>query len=100
MTNPTTPGVAELLDACPFCGRELGDDLIDVLYPSGTRWSDSSDEGGVRFYGTSGKGQCWQIVCAPSAGGCGAEMHADSREEVVAKWNRRAIAQRGGKGDA
>lgn len=85
-----------MLRECPFCGMRPPKDLIDTLYPSGTGWktltlSDGEsfrtyhrhDEGGL-------EGQCYQIWCNTTYGGCGAEMHGDSVEEVVEKWNTRA----------
>jgi hypothetical protein len=35
-------------------------------------------------------GQVWELGCLEHEGGCGATMTGDSREEVLAKWNRRA----------
>ena len=37
-------------------------------------------------------GQVWELGCLEHEGGCGATMTGDSREEVLAKWNRRAGA--------
>jgi hypothetical protein len=37
-----------------------------------------------------GDGICYEMHCSVQAGGCGAEMHGDSKEEVLSKWNTRA----------
>ena len=91
MTSPLKP--------CPFCGWEPpwddDDMMLDVLYPSGSWWFET-DIGGkkVRAYRgrrdrQQGDQQCWSMNCTENMGGCGANIDADSREEVIAKWNRR-----------
>lgn len=86
-----TDKTMELLP-CPFCGHAVPDDLTDTLYPSGIYWRPLK---GYRQYVSHrdrkpDDRQCWQIVCNTIYGGCSAEMHADSKEEVVSKWNTRA----------
>jgi len=83
---------------CPFCGMSAPDDLIDTLYPSGTyrRY----DIRGFHHYVSmkdrkAGDEPCWEMNCTENMGGCGAEMHANSRAEVIAKWNTRAAASIG-----
>lgn len=68
----------------------MGDD--DTLYPNGSGWIDD-DEIGLRSYHRMTAvpyGQwCWTMHCPTPAGGCGAEITGDSRDEALAKWNRR-----------
>ena len=77
---------------CPFCGWTADPtDLIDVVYPSGTMWR---EVGGYRTYlhyqdRQEGDNFCFVVVCNQSMGGCSAEIHGDSKEEAIAKWNRR-----------
>lgn len=76
---------------CPFCGTEFPDNLEDSLYPSGTVWRDTPH--GRTYHSwknrQEGDSQCWQLICNEIYGGCGVEMHADSQDDVVKKWNRR-----------
>lgn len=77
---------------CPFCGKKIDPTDIDTLYPSGTGWE--TGEGGYRHYVSARevpKEQwCYKVVCQEHYGGCGAEVHGDSKEEALEKWNRRA----------
>ena len=70
---------------CPFCNGSLYSEP-DTLYPSGCTWGDLE---GCREYGTHKEhpNKCWKIVCT-----CGAELHADSKEEVIVKWNTRGVS--------
>lgn len=78
---------------CPFCGAKINADDIDTLYPSGIGWIDADE--GYRHYVSIHeqplpKDQwCYKIICQEHYGGCGAEIHGDSKEEAVEKWNRR-----------
>lgn len=88
--NSEAKGV--ILLPCPFCGREVDEDLSDTLYPTGIGWIST----GVHVHYISSimvpeEQWCWKLVCPESGGGCGAEMHGDSMEEVITKWSRRAI---------
>lgn len=88
------------LTKCPFCGRvnDTADD--DTLYPTGGLWA--TDEDGFRHYFSHAfyrgdearmpvpEGKVYQIVCSENYGGCGAEIHGDSVEEVIQKWERRS----------
>lgn len=78
---------------CPFCGKPADMDDPDTLYPTGTGWRDD-DAVGLRSYHRMTEvpyGQwCWGMHCPTPAGGCGAEVTGDSRDEAIAKWNRRA----------
>lgn len=62
---------------CPFCGfkPDLEDDdcLYQSLRPSST-----------------GRLSHYALHCYESGGGCGAQVLADSKEEAVARWNKRA----------
>lgn len=79
---------------CPFCGHTLDINDPDVLYPSGIYWYPDGDF--HRYYTSQRisiegfRGQpCYKIACKDIMGGCGAEMHGDSKQEVIDKWNRR-----------
>lgn len=80
---------------CPFCGFEINLDDYDVLYPSGTGWKEEDCGDGTMFrhYVSScevPKEQwCYKLICNQSMGGCGAEMHGDSEQETIEKWNQR-----------
>lgn len=69
--------------ACPFCDAKK-DIEPDTLYPSGTTWYLHKD--GFRVYGAPYKfpNQCWKLVCT-----CGAEVHADSKDDAIQLWNTR-----------
>ena len=85
-----TAGLERLLP-CPFCGKKVDKNLVDTLYPTGRGWI---EEGRLRYYVSyreAPKEQwCWQMRCPEVSGGCGAEIHGDSRSEVMAKWNTRS----------
>lgn len=76
---------------CPFCGMEVDLSDPDTLYPSGTGWKDRPD--GLRSYHSfrevPREQWCWDMHCPTTAGGCGAVMSGDSREECIEKWNTR-----------
>lgn len=77
---------------CPFCRKEMDANDPDTLYPNASYWQE--DENGITHYvGNKDRKedyhQCWNIVCSQSAGGCGAEISGDTKEEVLAKWNNR-----------
>lgn len=76
---------------CPFCGFKVNANDIDTLYPSGIAWVEAED--GFRHYDSAMKYPkeqwCYKIICNESYGGCGAEVHGDSAEEVLEKWNKR-----------
>lgn len=84
---------------CPFCGMQIDPEDIDTLYPSGTGWIDMPFEevegGSYRHYVNAfahevPKDQwCYKIICNESYGGCAAEIHADSKQEAIEKWNKR-----------
>lgn len=81
---------------CPFCGKKVDLEDPDTLYPSGIFWRDGAvpDMPQLRTYHgrrdrQEGDGTCYGMHCPTPAGGCGAEIMGDSREEVVEAWNRR-----------
>ena len=79
---------------CPFCGKAVDLNDPDTLYPSGILWREDPEFDGMRSYHRfserqEGDQMCWQIVCPETAGGCGAEIHADTKVDALAKWNRR-----------
>lgn len=88
------------LTKCPFCGRVNDTNDEDTLYPTGTHWA--TTECGIRHYFSRAlfkgiihmmpepEGDVYQIVCSENYGGCGAEIHGDSVEEVIQKWERRS----------
>ena len=82
---------------CPFCGRKMELYSLNNVYPSGFYWK---EEHGTVTYDTLGNALkeghfvppeqwCWKVVCAEEDGGCGAEMHGNSKVEAVEKWNTR-----------
>lgn len=61
--------MSELKD-CPFCGTPVRhDDLVDCLHPTRNGW---------------------QMCCNPCYKGCEATVYADTKEDAIAAWNRRA----------
>lgn len=78
---------------CPFCGRDVDMEDQDTLYPSGTGWM-FNEELQMRTYHRMHevpKGQwCYVMHCPVQSGGCGAEMHGDTRSDALNKWNTRA----------
>ena len=83
------------LSSCPFCGHRCDLKEPDTLYPAGIYWADDEDIG-RSYFGRNHKKwipdlkQCWQINCVTVSGGCGAQIIGHSKEETVAKWQRRA----------
>lgn len=67
---------------CPFCGNT---NFENELYPSGITW-EYNPYLQCKTYSTAGQyeNKCWQLNCR-----CGAEMHGDSKEEVITLWNKR-----------
>lgn len=97
-TNEAADGRSDLtavLEAalpCPFCGKPVDFDDADTLYPSGVYWR---QRGKIRTYHghkdrLATDNRCWEMNCPTPSGGCGAEMHGDSKAEALAKWNKRA----------
>lgn len=85
MTQPTS------MKPCPFCGYEVDLEDGDTLYPSGFGWVAHAGHGRhyVRYTEAPESQWCWSMNCPTPAGGCGAEITGDSKEETIEKWNRR-----------
>ena len=72
------------LKPCPFCGNLLDCDDPDILYPTGVYWLFNGKYhrycsiDGISLSGIAGN-PCYKAVCDE----CGAEMHGDSRQEVI-----------------
>ena len=83
----------DTIKPCPFCGElpDLNDP--DTLYPSGIYWRVDETLGMRTYHGHKDRqqsdGQCWTMHCTKQGTGCGAEMHADSRQEAIENWNTR-----------
>jgi hypothetical protein len=75
---------------CPFCGHKVDLENPDTLYEDGWGWLEVN---GLRSYHRIGHvpdGQeCYAMHCPISAGGCGAEISGDSKQEAIEKWNKR-----------
>ncbi len=77
---------------CPFCGHEVDLEDGDTLYPNGVGWEDHPEYSirGYVKYGLVPKEQwCYSMHCPTAAGGCGAEVSGDSKQEAIDKWNKR-----------
>lgn len=76
---------------CPFCGHKVDLEDADTLYPTGTGWREEHD--GFRSYHSfrdvPREQWCWAMHCPETAGGCGAQIDADSKDEALEKWERR-----------
>lgn len=82
------------LKPCPFCAWELPCDeesLLDILYRTGMVWRKIGNRLEFSSYARTEvfDGHVWKITCNDSMGGCGAEMHGLSQENVIEKWNKR-----------
>ena len=88
----------EEIKPCPFCGKQPDLSDPDTLYPSGTLWRwEPKFKMRVYFHQNDRQfsdGACYTLHCTRQAGGCGAEMHADSREETISAWNSRVVPAR------
>lgn len=81
------------MKSCPFCGTEADLSDPDTLHPSGMGWKLHPD--GFRSYHSfrevPQEQWCWDMNCPETAGGCGATISGDSKQEAIDKWNRRAV---------
>jgi len=83
---------------CPFCGKAADIEDDDTLYPNGGAWkfNDALQMRTYHRHREAPKEQwCWSMHCPEVAGGCGAEVSGDSKDEAIAKWNRRATTPQG-----
>lgn len=77
---------------CPFCGHKVDLENDDTLYPNGTGWKmhpTKGFRGYCRATDVPREQWCWSMHCPTTAGGCGVEMRADSKQEAIDRWNRR-----------
>jgi len=77
---------------CPFCGKPVDMEDADTLYPSGTGWKFDEDlqmRTYHRLREVPPEQWCYGIHCSESSGGCGAEIHGDSKDAALAKWSMR-----------
>jgi len=85
--------MSEELAPCPFCGKKADLEDHDTLYPSGTGWK-FDEELGCRTYHRAHDVPVDQWVysmhCPVQAGGCGAEVQGDTRDEALNSWNKRS----------
>jgi hypothetical protein len=89
---PTAEAQPEV-PACPFCGMPVDFEDDDTLYPTGTYWRYEPSLEMRTYHGrrqwNDGDGVCFGMHCPKPAGGCGAQITGDSREEALAAWSRR-----------
>lgn len=96
MALPIAAGLAEGSApplACPFCNKPVALDDPDTLYPSGIGWKFDDDLQRRTYHNfreVPPEQWCYTLHCVGQAGGCGAEMHADTKADALAKWNKRA----------
>lgn len=75
---------------CPFCGMQPDMANIDTLHPNGYAWLTTDDI--THFVDRNQAPQenwCYSLHCVETAGGCGAEISGNSKQEAIEKWNRR-----------
>lgn len=83
--------VVEQALPCPFCGKTVDLNNEDTLYPTGTGWKIFGEYRTYHSFREVPKEQwCWGMHCPTVAGGCGAEIHGDSKKEALQKWNTRS----------
>ena len=80
---------------CPFCGYAVDVTDPDTLYPTGLGWKIGfTDIDDVKHYVSHRKVPkeqwCYVLRCPEIYGGCGAEIHGDSKQECLDKWNKRS----------
>lgn len=64
----------EELKPCPFCGFKPDEDHDDCIYP---------------VFSPKNKPRLVSLNCYDSAGGCGAQVLAESKEAAIKRWNNR-----------
>ena len=76
------------LKNCPQCGDALDVDDPDTLYPNGLAWVDTpAGRKYIRRHHVIDPNDCWHVVCPVHYGGCGLELHADTRDDAIKHWN-------------
>lgn len=78
---------------CPFCGKVPDMEDGDTLYPNATAWIyDAELECNVyvSFREAPKEQWCYSFHCPTVSGGCGCEVHGNTKEDAVARWNTRA----------
>jgi hypothetical protein len=64
-----------------------------TLHPNGIYWVDT--DYGRSYFGRNHKyyaeavSECWDVNCLEEAGGCGARITGDAKDDAIAKWQRR-----------
>jgi hypothetical protein len=95
--SPAKDSERDLSDllGCPFCGHKPNINDSDTLHPSSIFWVDDGEDGKHyfgrrhhRFDGT--QNECWEINCVETSGGCAVRIIGDSKDDAIAKWQRRA----------
>lgn len=90
------------LAPCPICGKEQNADCEHTLRPSGIAWRDDlgivDETTPFRHYVTRDDprgvhGICYEVICNRNIGGCGFSVDANSKEEVIEKWNDREVSE-------
>lgn len=80
-----------LLEPCPFCGTIPDLDNPDTLYPSGVGWKHVDNH--IEYCSAlevPPDQWCYSIHCVQTSGGCGAEMHGDSKQDTINRWSKRS----------
>jgi sarcosine oxidase delta subunit len=77
-------------DNCPFCGSEIDIEDSDNFHPSMVAWKTTEHGRAYVYFRDEHEGQCWEVHCCTHYGGCGASITADTKEETIAKWNKRS----------
>jgi hypothetical protein len=78
---------------CPFCAHAVDMENPDTLYPNGVGWI-LRDNGMITYHSfrdAPKENWCYSMHCPTTAGGCGVEMSANTKEEAIEKWNKRVI---------
>ena len=79
------------LKPCPFCGFKPDYEDPDTLYPNAVGWKLNTDGSKMYypFHEVPPEQWCYSLHCVATAGGCGAQVEGDSKEECITLWNTR-----------
>lgn len=79
------------LAPCPFCGRPLNAEDPDTLHPNGIVWRETGEGRHYTHYRQmlTTDNMCYVVNCVEHYGGCTASIDGDSREDAIARWNKR-----------